>query len=128
MLFKQKQKKKDKPDYLVYILNGFAPSKLRYFNQRNQKKVRNTESGESVIPPVWSNGGFLILVPGKRAVSSGRDGTAKAFFIFVAYVKQFHAAESNCAENWGLAMLQDIHNRHPCFSAEYTLVKAISQS
>ena len=36
---------------------------------------------------------------GKRAVSSGRDGTAKAFFIFVAYIKQFHAAESNCAEN-----------------------------
>lgn len=33
-------KNEEKKDKVVYVLNGYAPSKLRYFNQRNNKKIR----------------------------------------------------------------------------------------
>ena len=33
-------KKKELENKIVYVLNGYAPSKLRYFNQRNNKKIK----------------------------------------------------------------------------------------
>ena len=58
MLFKQK--KKDKPDCLVYVLNGSAPPKLRYFNQRNQKKVRTIIMDSNGDPANKDNIDYLI--------------------------------------------------------------------